>query len=79
MKFKSLLGKLFVSSFVPYKAQKNPHFYKNQKENFTISYSHQDQRSFYPVAWLSQFTASAMLYEHDESMVEKTYPTLREI
>ena len=78
MNLKGLLFKLVTRSFVPHENQM-PSFSNRAKETPYINLEDDSQRSFYPVAWLNQFTASAMLREFDSSISERSYPSLRDI
>lgn len=80
MNLKSMLLKLVARSFAPQGNQSSSVLFRNSSQKSTYVFVENGyQRSFYPVAWLNQFTASAMLREFDSHNEEKTYPSLRNI
>ncbi len=80
MNLKSMLLKLVARSFAPQGNQSASVLFRNaSQENPCIFVENGYQRSFYPVPWLNQFTASAMLREFDSHNEENSYPSLRKI
>ncbi len=80
MILKSLLFKLVARSFAPHGNQSISVSFASVSQKHACGFVENGyQRSFYSVAWLNQFTASAMLREFDFYTEEKPYPSLRSI